>query len=681
MLLLVTAAAAAAITASMMAASSSGRDDQCTAVKSATSGRGNLVVPVVNNVTSKQACCALCLKQAGCGGWTWGDTVVHGSCFLRKPNTEWYAQTGAESGEALGPPAPPPFAFSNTLGDHAVLQNPITIWGIGTPGATVTTAVSGGVVTTPAPSPPPAALSTTVGPDGIWRQAIPNLSESLVPVSILSTTGGNRTIALHDVLIGKTILCSGQSNIDTIITKNAFNATAEIAAAGNFPHVRIAGTAHHNAWAGPLTDLPELKLAWTPPTSDNIPGFSATCWFAARDVFIELGGKTAVGVIQSAAGGTAVRNWVPTEGLSHCSQPWSGLQHYGYGPYTQSTLFNGMIHPFGTGPTSFTFVLWDQAESDSYPQTMPGYYGCQTLAHISSWRALLEDPLLPWVFVHLQPYTGSYAPALFNPELYATCSTINGDSLAELRSEQLNALQLPKVGYANAIDLGDPTSPFGNVHFQNKQTIAKRIVSAAMEIAFARPGGSGGAVDYPPPRFLSQLPSSSTGGGCSMTVSFYKPSAVGAKHKKSGGGGKDFSLALGSTPDPGQANRSSAVCPPAATGPPLGNWGGGSDMSGNCSGFELLCVTVTNGAATGAPLWLPATPKLSSDGKTLTLTATGPDAPTRVARGSRYAWAAWPLATLFAAAGPGNEGELGLPILPWKQSLTCTDGKVAGAPC
>ena len=60
-------------------------------------------------------------------------------------------------------------------------------------------------------------------------------------------------------------------------------------------------------------------------------------------------GQTAVGVIQSAAGGTAVRNWVPTEGLAHCSQPWSGLQHYGYGPYTQSTLFNGMIHPFGTG--------------------------------------------------------------------------------------------------------------------------------------------------------------------------------------------------------------------------------------------------------------------------------------------------------------------------------------------
>ena len=265
----VAAAAAMALAAASSRTSRTSSHDQCTAVKPATSGRGNLVVPVVNNVTSKESCCALCLKQAGCGGWTWGDTVVHGACFLRKPNTRWFSQSGAESGEALGPPALPPFAFSNTLGDHAVLQNPITIWGIGSPGATVATVVSGGAATPSAPPSPPAPLSATVGPDGIWRQAIPNLAESLVPVTILSTTGGNRTIALHDILVGKTILCSGQSNIDTIVTKNAFNATAEIAAAGNFPHVRIMDTSHTNAWAGPLTDLPQPRLGWTPPTLSN----------------------------------------------------------------------------------------------------------------------------------------------------------------------------------------------------------------------------------------------------------------------------------------------------------------------------------------------------------------------------------------------------------------------------
>ena len=176
-----------------------------------------------------------------------------------------------------------------------------------------------------------------------------------------------------------------------------------------------------------------------------------------------------------------------------------------------------------------------------------------------------------------------------------------------------------------------------------------------------------------------------------MTVSFFKPSTVGvAKHKK-GGGLAQFSLALGTTPDPGQANRSSATCPPEAS-PSGWNKALGS-MAGNCSGFELLCVTVANGKATGEPLWLPATPRLSADGKAITLTAGGAAAASRVARGSSYAWAAWPLATLFAAVSGGDDdvgadnalggpaAELGLPILPWRQSLTCTDGKVPGTPC
>ena len=102
-----------------------------------------------------------------------------------------------------------------------------------------------------------------VGADGVWRQRL-RLAESLEPVTISSTSGGE-TVALRDILVGKTILCSGQSNIDTIVTKNAFNASAEIAAAAGFPHVRIANTAHTNAWGGPLTDLPPLKLTWTRP--------------------------------------------------------------------------------------------------------------------------------------------------------------------------------------------------------------------------------------------------------------------------------------------------------------------------------------------------------------------------------------------------------------------------------
>ena len=55
--------------------------------------------------------------------------------------------------------------------------------------------------------------------------------------------------------------------------------------------------------------------------------------------------------------------------------------------------------------------------------------------------------------------------------------------------------------------------------------------------------------------------------------------------------------------------------------------------------------------------------RLSADGRTLTLTAVGAK-PGDVARGSRYAWSAWPLATLFAK----GDGQDSLPILPWNRT-------------
>lgn len=229
-----------------------------------------------------------------------------------------------------------PFQLSNTLGSHAVLQPPVVIWGLGTPGASVTTTVSGSA------SPIPAA-TTTVGADGVWRQPLPSLVEQGLASVAIASSSEKATVTISDILVGKVFLCSGQSNVDLVTVDKAFNATEEMAAAVNFPNVRTAQATHTHAWSGPLVDAPLLSQNWSRPTPTNIATFSATCWFAARDLFNQLGGKTAVGVFQSSYGGTAVRNWVPTAALAACSQPWSGQQPYGYNPYTHSTLYNGMI--------------------------------------------------------------------------------------------------------------------------------------------------------------------------------------------------------------------------------------------------------------------------------------------------------------------------------------------------
>ena len=303
-------------------------------------------------------------------------------------------------------------------------------------------------------------------------------------------------------------------------------------------------------------------------------------------------------------------------------------------------------------------------QSDSYPQTNPGYYGCQTLAHVNAWRERLAAPLLPWVFVHLQPYTGSMSGA---SELEPQCGERLGDPLAELRHEQLNAMHLPKVGYANAIDLGDPTSPYGNVHFQNKQVISKRLVSAALAVAFGKAGGAGGALTYPPPRFLDQVPAP-RGGGCSMTVSF----RAGAGMKRASGGAQK--LVFGATADPGlPAEGSSAICPTRH-----------NVNASNCAAFELLCASSDLPKQVNQYQWVKATPTLGADGTTLTLVATGSAGQNSslLARGSRYAWGQWPLATLFAAVPDSSDAAAtGLPILPWNQALTCSGGNTPGAVC
>ncbi len=63
--------------------------------------------------------------------------------------------------------------------------------------------------------------------------------------------------------------------------------------------------------------------------------------------------------------------------------------------------------------------------------------------------------------------------------------------MADLRNAQLEALDLPNVGYATAVDLGDAASPFGSVHprfgasflsliIRDKQTVGQRLANYAL---------------------------------------------------------------------------------------------------------------------------------------------------------------------------------------------------------
>jgi hypothetical protein len=82
---------------------------------------------------------------------------------------------------------------------------------------------------------------------------------------------------------------------------------------------------------------------------------------------------------------------------------------------------------------------------------------------IADWRAKFQLPDLSFFFVQLAAYESDYSL---------------------IRQAQMAALALPKVGYATAIDIGDPTSPLGSIHPRRKQEVGRRLSLSCRAIQY-----------------------------------------------------------------------------------------------------------------------------------------------------------------------------------------------------
>lgn len=120
------------------------------------------------------------------------------------------------------------------------------------------------------------------------------------------------------------------------------------------------------------------------------------------------------------------------------------------------------------------------------------------------WRARFNDEALPFFTVLLESYGRPWD---------------NSSGVAALRAAQVRAAAtLPGVHLSSALDIGDPTSPYGNVHPRNKRVVGERLAAAALAALFPSPPGSA-ATPPPPPRLrppavvsVSRLPDAPTGG-------------------------------------------------------------------------------------------------------------------------------------------------------------------------
>ena len=160
--------------------------------------------------------------------------------------------------------------------------------------------------------------------ESIWSVSLDPVSEEGpfdIHVSQPSANGTNVTITLHDVLFGDVWVCSGQSNMQFTVNM-MFNASEEIANAGNFPKIRLF-TAALVPSASPVEELLGITLNWSVASPQAVGGpswnyMSAVCWLYGRMIHQKLNGRP-IGLIATSWGGTAVELWMPPKALQECN--------------------------------------------------------------------------------------------------------------------------------------------------------------------------------------------------------------------------------------------------------------------------------------------------------------------------------------------------------------------------
>ena len=135
----------------------------------------------------------------------------------------------------------------------------------------------------------------------------------------------------------------------------------EIANASAYPDLRVVQQASVSLVDGP-TEHASTGGGWFRPSPANMGGFSAVCWMFGRRLQAQL--NVPVGLIENQVGGTAVERWSSTAALAQCNQTRAGRMAtckggtgaeaeaaaagamLGGSVGTNSTLYNGMIHPW-----------------------------------------------------------------------------------------------------------------------------------------------------------------------------------------------------------------------------------------------------------------------------------------------------------------------------------------------
>jgi sialate O-acetylesterase len=212
--------------------------------------------------------------------------------------------------------------FANYIQDHMVLQRaPLraVVWGFGDANTLTTLTMNDQIYTTISRSEPVNELG-----ESIWSVTLDPVEDEGpfdIYVSQPLANGTLVTITLDDVLFGDVWICSGQSNMQLTVSL-IYNATEEIANAGNYPKIRVF-TATRKPSDSPVEELINISLNWSLASAHSIGGpdweyMSAVCWLYGRMIHQALNGRP-IGLIATSFGGTFIELWMPPKALQDCN--------------------------------------------------------------------------------------------------------------------------------------------------------------------------------------------------------------------------------------------------------------------------------------------------------------------------------------------------------------------------
>ncbi|WP_201981614.1 sialate O-acetylesterase [Hymenobacter rubidus] len=183
------------------------------------------------------------------------------------------------------------------VSDGLVLQRDadVRVWGWAKPGEAVAVSFLG--KTYPA----------TTGPDGQWAVKLPHLKAG-GPFE-MSIKASNQ-VAVKNILVGDVWLCSGQSNMETPMSRLRDKYPDVIAQAAN-PRIRQYEVPMSYAFTGPKADV--LGGSWVAADPQTVLKFSAVAYFFAKELNARY--QVPVGIIKDAVGGSPAEAWLSADAL------------------------------------------------------------------------------------------------------------------------------------------------------------------------------------------------------------------------------------------------------------------------------------------------------------------------------------------------------------------------------